>query len=354
MNIEWNFKTIALIVLAALVLVGTNVGQYFVLWGPKQKAITVKYDNEVAVLQATIDKVGPLVGIWTIKDGIEGISPGKKVEESDLTVKEIPESFITQSFILDPESIIGKYYRVGISAGTPLSNDLVMVDPMDDTTREFDVVSSVMPIGLKIGDYVDYRIVYPLGEDFIVLPHKRVEAINDKTIKIKLKEDEIHYYQASLIDYFLQSDEGATLYLSKYVEPGIQKAAIPYYAVPKNILAIMIADPNIIKKVNAAINGTTRTIIDSGVSNVSPEDGAVIAAGRDEIAGKIDGGSSQLKSEEQANKDAIAKENAALPVPTPVPTQAPPASSEPLNKSTDKIETLPTPPTLNIGKGVVE
>jgi hypothetical protein len=353
MNIEWNFKTIAVVAIVTLLLIGTNVGQYFFIWGPKHKALVASYDLEVASLKATIKKVGPLVGIWTIKEGVEGIYPGKKVEENDLAIKEIPESFITRSFILDPESIIGKYYKLGLTPGTPLSKDLVMDDVMDDTTREFDVVSSLMPIGLKVGDYVDYRIVYPLGEDYIVLPHKRVQAIHDKTIKFKLNETEIHFYQAALIDYFLQNKNGATLYLSKYLDPGIQKAADAYYAVPKNILAIMIADPNIIQKVNAQMNGTTRKIIDSGVSSVLPEEGSAISSGRNEISGKIDGGSNQLKNDEKVNTEAEKQAQANSAVLAPTKTPAPAASSAPLNKSTEGI-TPPKVPTLNIGKGVVQ
>lgn len=353
MNIEWNFKNIAIAVIVIIVLVGTNVGQYFFIWGPKQKSLVASYDLEVASLKATIAKVGPLVGVWTIKDGAEGLFPGKKIEENDLAMREIPESFINRSFILDPESIIGKYYKIGLTSGIPLSMDLVMEDVLEDTTREFDVVSSLMPIGLKVGDYVDYRIVYPLGEDYIILPHKRVEAINDKTIKFKLNETEIHLYQAALIDFFLQTKNGATLYLSKYLEPGIQKAAEPYYAVPKNILAIMIADPNIINKINAQMNGKTRIIIDSGISSVSPEDGSAVSSGRNEIAGKIDGGSSQQKSDEKANEEAVKQALANEAAATPIETPAPPVSSAPLNQSTDPI-IPPQVPTLNIGKGVVE
>jgi hypothetical protein len=352
MNIEWNFKTIAIVVITFVVLVGTNVGQYFVIWGPKHKALVASYDLEVASLKATIQKVGPLVGIWTIKDGVNGLFPGKKIEEKDLAMREIPESFINRSFILDPESIIGKYYKLGLTPGTPLSKDLVMEDTMDDTTREFDVVSSLMPIGLKVGDYVDYRIVYPLGEDYIILPHKRVEAINDKTIKFKLNETEIHLYQAALIDYFLQTKNGATLYLSKYLEPGIQKAADPYYAVPKNILAIMIADPNIIKKINAQMNGATRTIIDAGIASVSAEDGAAVSSGRGVISGKIESGSSQQKNNELANKAAAEQAQANAAPKAPIETPVPSASSAPLNKSTDV--TPPIVPSLNIGKGVVQ
>ncbi|MDQ0885044.1 hypothetical protein QFZ81_000132 [Paenibacillus sp. V4I9] len=378
MNIEWNLKTIIIAAAIAIILIGTNVGQYFMIWGPKQRALTASYDKELGALKAKINKIGPMVEVWTVKDGVEGLFPGKQIDPNDLDMKQIPESFINQSFILDPETVIGKYYRVGLTSGTPLSKDLVMEDPLDDTIREYDVVASVMPIGLKVGDYVDFRIVYPLGEDYIVLPRKRVEAINDKTIKFKLNEQEIHFYQAALIDYFLQVRNGSTLYLTKYLEPGIQKAATQYYSVPKNILAIMIADPNIVQKINAQLNNTSRTMIDAGIAGVSPEVGQAISSGRNEIIGKIDSGSTQLKNDEKARQDAEAQADAQAKagLPAPKPSSSPSATSTPTSNSTNsgstgnkppssnstnstssneqKKNTAPGAPLLNIEKGVVE
>ncbi|WP_268624606.1 SAF domain-containing protein [Paenibacillus alvei] len=354
MNIEWNWRTITIVAGIAIVFIGTNVGQYFLIWGPKQEKLTASYNQEIATLQATIDRLGPMVGIWTIKDGVQGLYPGKEVAETDLELRQLPESLVNQSYVLDAESIIGKYYRIGLTPGTVLSKDMVMEDNLDDTTREYDVVANVMPIGLKVGDYVDFRIVYPLGEDYIVLTHKRVEAIHDKTIKFKMDEKEIHMYQASLIDYFLQKKNGSSLYLAKYVEPGIQKEATQYYAVPKNILAIMVADPNIISKINTDLNNSTRSMIDAGISRVSPEAGQDISSGRKEIEGKVDGGANHLKSEEKARKDAeelanpggtaAATETAPAPAPTPTPSSS---DTTPNNAPTEA-------PTLNIEKGVVE
>ncbi|RED52798.1 SAF domain-containing protein [Cohnella lupini] len=350
MNIEWNFRTIAIVVVTVIVLIGTNVGQYFAIWGPKQEKLKLSYTNQITVLQQQLDSIGPMVGIWTIKDGAEGIFPGKQIDESDFDLREIPESLVTSSFVLDPESMIGKYYKIGLTAGTPLSLDFAMDDPLDDTTREYDVVANVMPIGLKVGDYIDYRIVYPLGEDYIVLTHKRIEAIHDKTIKLKLSEQEIHFYQAALIDYFIQSKNGASLYLAKYLEPGVQKPAITYYAIPKNIQAIMIADPNIIEQINRQLNETTRTIIDAGIASVIDEVGQAVAAGRNEISGKIDSGDAEKKNADKAQLEAEAQAGAlggsAAPPVTPV-EEAPVAPAEQNSPASEA-------PLLNIEKGVVE
>lgn len=319
MHMEWNWKTILILSLAVLLFAGTNIGQYYVIWGPKQEKMQQQYEAQVALLQNSLDAYGPMVPIWTVAEGASDLYPGKQIEMSDLTSQEIPESMLNPSFILEPNTIVGKYYKVALHSGTPLALDLVMDEPLDDSTRQFDVTASVLPIGLKAGDYIDYRIVYPGGEDYIVLTHKRVEAIHDRTIKFRLNEMEIHYYQAALIDYFLQKEYGAILYAAKYVEPGLQKAASTYYAIPQNIEAVLIADPNILEKFNSEENATMRKLIEAGVKAMTPEDGSKIASGRSEISGQIDSADKEAKDQEQARMEAAEQQ--------PVPQQSPPPSA---------------------------
>ncbi|MCD1257369.1 SAF domain-containing protein [Paenibacillus athensensis] len=363
MNMEWNWKTIGVLVAIVLLFIGTNVGQYFLLWGPKQKEMKAAYDQQVKTLQATIDRIGPLVGIWTVKDGVTNMQAGKQVEESDLTIREIPESMITKSFILDPSSIVGKYYRIALGPGTPLSEDLVMEDPVDDTTREYDVVANTLPIGLHVGDYIDYRIVYPYGEDYIVFSHKRIEAINGETFKLKLNEKEIHYYQAALVDYFLQKQNGSIIYAAKYLEPGLQKPATQYYAIPKNIAAIITADPNIVQKVNAQLNDPTRTMIDSGVAALKDDEAGKLAGGRGEVIGKINGGVSEHTGAEEKRKQEAQAQAATQPPAASSPEQTTPVTPQSSQQTgtgatsagstTNNSGVAPEMP-LNIGKGVVE
>ncbi|MFD0588521.1 SAF domain-containing protein [Paenibacillus sp. GCM10027627] len=320
MNIEWNWKTIVIIASVVILFVGTNIGQYFVIWKPKMNDMKVAYEQEIAGLNETIERIGPIVQVWAIKDDAKDLFAGGVIKEEDLLLRELPESFVTQSLVINPETIIGKYYRINMLPGTLLSTDMVMEDPIDDTVRLYDIVANVIPIGLKVGDYIDFRIVYPFGEDYIVLSRKRVEAINDKVIKLKMSELEIHYYQASLVDHFLNSNKGSQLYMTKYLEPGIQKAATPYYSVPENILSIMKSNPNITEVINGQ-NDTWRKIIDSGTANVSKEQGQEIVQGRNDVQSAADAGKTKFETAEKEKQDKAAQEAALNPVPPPaVPT----------------------------------
>lgn len=305
---EWDWKKIVMIVAVTLLFLGTNIGQYYVIWKPDKQKLVADYEAQLAQMQSELDYVYPLVDIWAISDAALDVRPGKQIEASDLTVRQIPESLLSRSFVLEPQTVVGKYFKVAMEPGTPLSMELVMDEEVKDTVREYDLVSNVAPIGLRVGDYIDYRIVYPLGEDYIVLSRKRVEAIHDKTIKVKLDEEEIHYYQAALVDYFLQAERGASLYMTKYVEPGIQPSATAYYAVPDNIMAMLIADPNIVRMIDSGANELTRTMIESGIAAVSDEDGHRVYSGRNDVAGKVD---SAAVAKEQEDRDSSQRGGAA-------------------------------------------
>ena len=85
MNIEWNWKTILIWSIVLIMLIGTNVAQYFWIWKPKIEQLTLSYESEIAHLEETLQRIGPMVTIWTINDENAEIFPGKVIEESDLS-----------------------------------------------------------------------------------------------------------------------------------------------------------------------------------------------------------------------------------------------------------------------------
>lgn len=302
MSINW--KVVAFGVAAFVVIAGTNAGQ-FALWKQSEKKVKAQYDEKVIVLQSTIDAIGPTTGVWVVKEGNTAIFAGKEITIEDLEIREVPVSFLNDTYILDPSEVVGNYYKVALQPGSPLLQDLVMRTPMDDTTRYYDIVTSLLPVGIKVGDYVDLRLVYPLGEDYIVLSHKRIEELNARTVKVKLDETEINMYQGSLVDHYLQKEQGSQMYLTEYVEPGVQKEAERYYAVPKNILAVITANPNIVEKLNATLNNATRGIIDKSMKDITDEIGQKINSGRNDQSSKINEGVTEVENKRQEVQDSL-------------------------------------------------
>ena len=155
---------------------------------------------------------------------------------------------------------------------------------------------------------MDLRITYPRGEDFIVLSHKRVMSITDQTLKVYLTEEEQQLYQAALVDFYLSRSYGSDLYLTKYVEPGIQQEAGVFYSVPSNIEAVCRKDPNIIDLAQVTVESTMRALIDAARAEFPDGDnsGGNIKGGRDELNSKVNSDFSVYEVEEEKREQEAA------------------------------------------------
>lgn len=276
-------KVVTLIAMLASILV-TNAGQYalqeYRISGMKQS-----YEQQLKVASATAEALGPMVNCLTVKKDLVG-AVGLPIEAKDLDVLPMPEKYVSNLFPRNKDELIGKYWKIDMHPGTPITTDDIMEEKKDDTDRETDVSLSGLPSGLAVGDYVDVRIMYPKGEDFIVLTHKRVQSINQTVVKIITTERERHFLAGALIDQFINSAYGASLYGSKYTDPGIQKEAIVYYNVPANIMTVIASNPNIVDKV--LDSSVSRAMIDNATSNIPSKLGDVLGQGKQNYQSKLD------------------------------------------------------------------
>ena len=127
--------------------------------------------------------------------------------------------------------------KVDMRKNTLLTTDLISKSDNfaqnDIREQEYNVV--VLPTDLTTGDYIDVRVLFPNGQDFIVVSKKEVEIPNiggvdsDDTISINLSEDEILHMSCAIVD--VAQVKGAKLYATKYTEPGMQSEATPTYIV---------------------------------------------------------------------------------------------------------------------------
>lgn len=171
------------------------------------------------------------------------VKAGQFIREADYTLAYVQKDAIPQNIITDPSELEGKIYKTGLAANTYLTEDLLLDLLMTDDMRELDVVMTEVPIGLAEGDYIDVRIAYPMGQDFIAMSHKKVVTLNGNAVKLIVGERDFYAYESMKADY--GSYQAVKIYGAKYVEAGIQAAAAVYYPVSADILKTEISDPNI-------------------------------------------------------------------------------------------------------------
>lgn len=292
------------VLLVTGICVATN-GLQFGIQYKFRDTLKTKYTEEIAALNSSLTALGPIQDVYTVSGAVKA---GDEITEDQITTMSLPSSMITETYIADPSEAIGQIYKVAINPGTPLTTDMLMSQEITDTTRDFDITVDRCTVGLTAGDYADLRITLPYGDDYVVLSHLRIESIGAQTFKVYLDERQWHTYQGALVDCYLHADQGTTIYLAKYIEPGVQKPAEEYYAVPKNIEAIMMLDPNIVDKafiksisnIRKPVDDIFESLVDEDVEKSIADETGKLSGGRSSYNGAV---YSDFTSNQTASED---------------------------------------------------
>lgn len=144
--------------------------------------------------------------------------------------------------------------RVDMNAQTVITPEFVVQSSelITDDTREEEYNMLVLPIDLMTDDYVDIRFMTPNGQNFIVVSKARVEVprnddgtyVSD-TIKVNLREDEILAMSSAIVEAY--GLNGSKLYVTKYSDPAMQKAALPTYTPNAAVTSQIQSNPNIVE-----------------------------------------------------------------------------------------------------------
>lgn len=209
-----------------------------------------KYKNELMTMGIQIQNLeNALNNIGDLQIGYvvtQSVRAGDQITEDVIQQVDVPVK-LGLNLVTSADEIIGKYFRVSLSDGTVLTKEDIVDERIDNTQRYYDVVLDEIPIGLKEGDYIDIRITFPFGEDFIAIAHKKVIQLNSGIPKLILNESEIFTYQSMLVDKAIYP--GAKIYAVAYYDAGAQPTAEVYYPLNKNLAELSTFNPNLIELV---------------------------------------------------------------------------------------------------------
>ena len=301
------------LIIALVFAVGLNIFQ-FVFWRDMNEDTASKYSAEIAELNAQIASYGDPVEVYTVTKAVKS---GDAINIDDIESMKMYSSLLTDQYVTDKSVLLDRYYKIAVNPGTPIMHNMIMDEELIDSMRDRDIVLDRLTVGLQEGDYIDIRMTMPYGDDYVVIPHKRIYAINDNTIKLYMTELEWNTYQGALIDYFLNKEYGCMLYGDRYIEPGLQQSAINYYAVPTNIAALLQKNPNIVDKEEAASLNEWRNSIEELLvlfrddDDTVDADGSRLAAGRSAITEAVNSDRTSQKEEDDAKAEEEAAQEAA-------------------------------------------
>lgn len=130
----------------------------------------------------------------------------------------------------------------------PLSIEMEGTEPMADDLRIHGFPYIQLTNQLQAGDYVDVRISFANGADFVLLSKKQVQAIaplgeeGTNSLWLIVSEEEILRLSSAAVDAYL--NDGCSIYAIEYVSDA-QKEAVVNYVVSDLVKQLMEEDPNI-------------------------------------------------------------------------------------------------------------
>ncbi len=135
----------------------------------------------------------------------------------NININTIPNQ---SSTFTDKGAVVGNTAKYNIPAKVTLTTDMITDEIVSADIRSQEVNTVLMPSDLAQDEYVDIRIMYPNGTDYIVLQQKKIDKIIDQTFWLTLTEDERLLLNSAVVDSFLT--QGTKLYATKYVDASSQ------------------------------------------------------------------------------------------------------------------------------------
>lgn len=180
------------------------------------------------------------------------VTAGEELTADMFQVQRVQSSEdLSAAQLLTKEDLIGRRLKVSLTKGAALSTDIVYEGaPIADDERRVELRELELPQSLRENEFLDVCIVFPNGEDYLVVGHKRVyRIIRDDAgevlaLQLRLLEEELLRYQAACVD--TKTYEDTRLYAVQYTGE-FQPAAEAYYPVNRAVFRLLQWDPNIVE-----------------------------------------------------------------------------------------------------------
>lgn len=187
--------------------------------------------------------------------------------------------------------------KINLNMGTIITTDMIKVEnELSADVRKMEYNMITLSSQLESGKYIDIRLRLPNGKDYIVVSHKKVEIPtvdgieSENTICLNLQETEILTLSCAIVESYKM--EGAKLYATEYIEPGLQDAATATYLPDDATINLINQDPNCVEAakyeifkrnnnstqksavrnpINSAINQNSENALDDVIDKVEEE-----------------------------------------------------------------------------------
>lgn len=162
--------------------------------------------------------------------------------------------------------------RIDIPEGMQICTAMVTDEKPENNVREEEFGMIYLSDNLAENDMVDVRILYPNGENYIVLSKKRIEELHPENAVcyLWLDEQEILRMSSAILDAY--EIPGSCLYTTKYVEETLQEASSITYIPRKETMELIKKSPNILNEAKILLTKKVREDLEKRVCNLEKQD----------------------------------------------------------------------------------
>jgi len=205
------------------------------------------------------------------------IVKGETINDTNVMQQQIYSGLDSGSYI--SAEAMGCTAIVDIGMYQPVMSNMVVPFEVANDERIYELVVAHLMTTQKDLDIVDVRIMFPNGEDYLVLPKKKVMdlQLGTSVFSTYLNEDEILRIASATVDAYTTT--GAKIYTTKYKESNLQDEPVPTYLVKPAVIDLINSDPNIIERAEATLNLEARNDLDARLGALSEDHLKAVAAG---------------------------------------------------------------------------
>ena len=244
-----RFKVVAVLLLFVLMCIGLGI-----LHVRATEEMRLTYEARLSEAERVIDDNTRTVFVAT-----DNIKYGDIITAESITPITIVSTLDSTVFLTAED--IGATSLVSVPMGTVITRNMVSQAECDNSLRETQFDVFVLNSNLLDGNYVDVRIRYKNGEDYVVLTKKRVKSpsLHNAVCYMDMTEEETQLVASAIVD---ASVYGATLYTTTYIDPTIQEPSVVTYQPSKAVLEVLSNNPNILEIATKNLSATAREIME--------------------------------------------------------------------------------------------
>ena len=158
----------------------------------------------------------------------------------------VPQNYINSTNVANLDENKALIAKIDMSKNTVVTTNSVVTEDQtvtnDIRTMEYNMFT--LPINVDIGDFVDIRITFPNGQDYIIASKKEIKNIQGNTITFELPEQDILMLNSAIVESYIMT--ASNIYIAKYVEPGLQEKATNTYTPTAEVVKLIASDSNIV------------------------------------------------------------------------------------------------------------